>query len=124
MSVARTIGGSFAAPAIAAALATDKPPCVLLCLGAGDSAADIAALVAEMAPAALILVLLAPELSALSRAMAIAAIDPLALELAPATRIGVLDLQPGADPADIAAAASFLAGAAATSAQRLTIAPR
>ena len=58
---------------------------------------------------------------ALDRALLLAAIGPLAVELAPRTRIGAIDIAPGAALSDVAAAAAFLAGARSTTGQVLKI---
>jgi hypothetical protein len=77
----------------------------------------------EARGAAIVLLLIDPLVPALARAMLLAAIGPLAVELAPGIRIGALDLAAGAAPADIAAAAHFLARARSTTGQILRVAP-
>ncbi|QNA83460.1 hypothetical protein G4G27_05165 [Sphingomonas sp. So64.6b] len=74
----------------------------------------------EMTPE-MTLVLAGPDLTAIDRAMLLAAMGPLAIELAPARRIGVLDIADGAAAAEIAAAARFLIEAGSTTGQTLRI---
>lgn len=72
--------------------------------------------------AAMILVLVGPELNPVERVALIAAIGPLAVELAPGQRIGALDLTREASIADGVAAARFLCEAESTTGQVLRIA--
>lgn len=74
----------------------------------------------EMIPE-MTLVLAGPDLTAIDRAMLLAAIGPLAIELAPARRIGALDVADGAAAAEVAAAAGFLIEARSTTGQTLRI---
>ncbi|MGY4398890.1 hypothetical protein ACVWZA_004100 [Sphingomonas sp. UYAg733] len=67
------------------------------------------------------LILVGPDLTGIDRAMLVAAIAPLAIELAPARRIGALDVADGAAAADVAAAARFLIEAGSTTGQTLRI---
>ncbi len=55
------------------------------------------------------------------RAMMLAAIGPLAVELGPDRRIGALDIGIDGAPADIVSAARFLAGAGSTTGQILAL---
>ena len=77
----------------------------------------------QPAGAAVILLLIDPLVPALVRTMLLAAIGPLAIELAPGIRIGAIDVAAGAAPADVAAAAHFLATARSTTGQILRVAP-
>ena len=70
----------------------------------------------------IVLLLIDSSVSPLDRAMLIAAIGPLAVELAPRVRIGAIDVAAGAAPEDAAVAARFLAGARSTTGQVLTVA--
>jgi hypothetical protein len=72
-------------------------------------------------PAEMILLLAGSELTAVDRAALLAAIGPLAVELAPGRRIGALDLTRDASIADSVAAARFLCGAESTTGQVLRI---
>lgn len=74
------------------------------------------------ATADLVLLTIGPDMPALERAMLIAALGPLAIELAPARRLCALDIASSADLADVAAAAAFLARADSTTGQVLAIA--
>ncbi|MDB5707672.1 MAG: hypothetical protein JWN66_4788 [Sphingomonas bacterium] len=71
--------------------------------------------------AAIMLLLIDPLVPAVDRAMLLAAIGPLATELAPGTRIAAIDIASGAASADIAAAAHFLAKAQSTTGQVLRV---
>lgn len=75
------------------------------------------------AEAGIVLLLLDSSLPAIDRAMLIAAIGPLAVELASRTRIGAIDIMAGAADEDVVAAARFLAAARSTTGQILRIAP-
>lgn len=68
-----------------------------------------------------VLLLVASRIAALDRAMLLAAIGPLAAELAPRVRIGAVVAGPAAAAADVAAAAGFLARARSTTGQVLEI---
>ena len=74
------------------------------------------------AAADLVLLTIGPDVPAVERAMLIAALGPLAVELAPARRLCALDVAATADPDDVAAALAFLARAASTTGQVLAIA--
>ncbi|MES2451426.1 MAG: hypothetical protein V4610_12755 [Pseudomonadota bacterium] len=71
----------------------------------------------------IVLLLLDSPLPAIDRAMLIAAIGPLAVELASRARIGAIDVMAGAAAEDVAATARFLAAARSTTGQILRIAP-
>jgi membrane-bound ClpP family serine protease len=77
----------------------------------------------SQSPVPVILVLAAPGLDSMDRALSLAAIGTLAIRLAPDRRIGALDLADGAAIEDIVAAACFLAEAASTTGQILRIGP-
>lgn len=66
------------------------------------------------------LLLILPTVAAIDRAMLIAALGPLAIELAP-RRITALDVADGADIAAIIAAATYLVAARSTTGQSLRI---
>lgn len=87
----------------------------------GDDA-PVAELVARIraAPAELVLLLVTAETSPVDRAMLHAAIGPLAVERAPA-RVCALDIASSASETDVVAAASFLARAASTTGQLLSV---
>ena len=73
---------------------------------------------------ALVLLVLDPTVPNLDRAMLLAAIGPLAIEFAPAVRIGALDVAEGAEVDDVIAAARFLTSAASMTGQTLRITAR
>lgn len=73
------------------------------------------------ATAGMVLLLIDSSIPVIDRAMLIAAIGPLAVERAPHGRIGAIDVAPGAEPADVVAAAHFLMAARSTTGQTLTI---
>ena len=87
-------------------------------------AADVALLRAAADTSAMVLLVLAPIVPNLDKAMLLAAVGALAVELAPHTRIAALDLHEGADPTDVTAAAMFLAKAESTTGQILRITAR
>ena len=68
-----------------------------------------------------VLLFIAADVPALDRAMLRAAIGPLAIDVAPKTRLNALDIASGAADDDVVAAARFLAGAASTTGQLLEI---
>ncbi|WP_404368210.1 Rossmann fold domain-containing protein [Sphingomonas sp. MMS24-J45] len=84
-------------------------------------AADLAAVPDAVAVALLVI---ASDVPDLDRAMVLAAIGPLAAARAPAQRIAAIDVAPGADEADVVAAARFLAGAESSTGQALRITAR
>ena len=87
-----------------------------------------ASAVAEIRAAApqadMILLVIDGAVPNLDAAMLIAALGPLAVEVAPATRIVALQVATGADEDDVVVAAQFLTGAASTTGQVLRIGPR
>ena len=85
----------------------------------GSPADVIAELRGEAEHDAVVLLLL-PALSAIDRAMLLAALGPLAAELAP-RRIGAVDIAAGASIAPIVAAARHLAAARSTTGQCLRV---
>lgn len=89
-------------------------------VGPGD---DVVGLVRGAAGES-VLVMLDPALDPVELARARAAIGPLAVERAPATRVNALLAAAGADPIDVEAAAKFLEGACSTTGQVLDISPR
>lgn len=91
---------------------------------ADDAGAVAAAVRAARRGAAMVLVVIDAAVAPLDRAMAIAAVGPLAAEVAPATRIAALDLDRGGAPEDAITAALFLAAAGSTTGQVLRISPR
>ena len=90
--------------------------------GPGLGIADIVGKM-RSAEGEIILLLIDSEVAALDRAMLIAAIGPLAIERAPATRVGTIDIIGGAAQKDVEAAARFLATARSTTGQVLVVAP-
>lgn len=70
-----------------------------------------------------VLLVIDAQVAAIDRAMLIAAVGPLAIELAPQTRLVALDLAAGAGVADIVAAADYLVAATSTTGQVLRITP-
>ena len=85
-----------------------------------ESGGDIAALVRGAVGDSLVVVIPA-TLDALAMAQAKAAIGPLAVELAPATRVNAVVLAEAGDPADVDAAVAFLAQARSTTGQLIEI---
>ena len=77
---------------------------------------DIAALVRGAVGTSLV-VAISATLDALAMAQARAAIGPLAIELAPATRVNAVVLAEAGDPADVDAAVAFLENASSTTGQ-------
>lgn len=67
------------------------------------------------------MVVIPAALDALAMALAKAAIGPLAVELAPATRVNAVVLEEGGDPADVDAAVAFLEQARSTTGQLIEI---
>ena len=70
-----------------------------------------------------VLLIIEQSVGSLDRAMLLAAIGPLAVELAPGTRLSAIDILVGTNDADVAAAGRFLAAATSTTGQTLTIGP-
>lgn len=88
----------------------------VIALAAGATfGALVAAVRAEAAET--IIVDVAPDIAALERHLILAAIAPLAIELAPATRLCAIDVGVGAEAADVAAVRDWLAGADCTTGQ-------
>lgn len=85
-----------------------------------EPGADIAALVRGAVGDSLTVVI-PSTLDALAMAQARAAIGPLAVELAPATRVNAVALAEGADSADVDAAVAFLENAPSTTGQLIEI---
>ena len=81
---------------------------------------DIAALVRGAVGESVVVVIPA-TLDALAMAQARAAIGPLAVEFAPATRVNAVVLEEGGDPADVDAAVAFLEQARSTTGQLIEI---
>jgi hypothetical protein len=81
----------------------------------------VAAVRAAPRDAGVVVLVIEAGVAALERAMLLAAIGPLAQELAPATRLVALDLGEGALEADVVAAADYLTRAASTTGQVLRI---
>lgn len=94
---------------------------VRLRIGSGN---DAAALVRGAERAESILLFFDPALGVLETARARAAIGPLAVELAPATRVNALVPSADAHPEDVETAARFLEGARSTTGQVLEISAR
>ncbi len=88
-----------------------------------EAGAAVAAIVAALrqSEAEFALLVVDVPVPALDRALLLAAIEPLAVELAPHTRIGAIDVARGARIADVAPAAAFLAGARSTTGKILKI---
>lgn len=89
-----------------------------------EAGADCAALIeAVRAAAGDVAVVLGADLGALERALAIAAIGPLAIERAP-RRVNALDCGAGVAESDVARALAFLQTADCTTGQLLTLVAR
>lgn len=69
-----------------------------------------------------VLVIAGPDLAPIERAMILAAIGPLAIELGPDRRIGALDIAIEAGETDIVAVAKFLVAAESTTGQVVAVA--
>lgn len=91
-----------------------------IAVSSGD---DIAALV-RAAEGGSVLVMLDPALDQLALAQARAAIGPLAVERAPATRVNAVLPAVDAEPEDVEAAARFLESARSTTGQVLEVSGR
>lgn len=76
---------------------------------------------ARAGDAVVVLLMLMPAVAAIERAMLLAAVGPLAHELAP-RRIGAIDVAESASADRVVAAACFLAGARSTTGQVLRVA--
>jgi len=92
----------------------------VIALGAGATVGALVAAVQEGA-AEVIVVEVAPEIAALERHLILAAIAPLAIELAPATRLCAIDVGAGAAAEDVAAVRDWLAGADCTTGQVVAV---
>ena len=92
-------------------------------VGPGDDAAALAR-AAAAGGAGSVLLVFDPALAPLEVALARAALPPLAVELAPEVRVNALAAATDADPADVEAAAHFLAGARSTTGQVLDVSAR
>jgi hypothetical protein len=68
-----------------------------------------------------VLVMIDPDVAGISRAMLRAAIGPLAIASAPATRVNALDIAAGASTDAVIAAAAFLATAGSTTGQVIDV---
>ncbi len=92
----------------------------VIALAAGATVGALVAAVREGA-AEVIIVEVAPEIAALERHLILAAITPLAIELAPATRLCAIDVGAGAEADDVAAVRDWLAGAECTTGQVVAV---
>ncbi|MEG3178039.1 hypothetical protein U1872_17485 [Sphingomonas sp. RB3P16] len=88
-----------------------------------DTARDVDAIAAAPRDSGVVLVVIEATVAPLDRAMLCAAIGPLAVALAPQTRLVALDLADDADSAAAAAAAHYLLTASSTTGQIVRIAP-
>lgn len=91
-----------------------------------DAGCTTCAVIAELRAARVderdsVLLLIATDVPALDRAMLRAAIGPLAIDMAPTTRLNALDIANSAADDVVVAAARFLTGAASTTGQLLEI---
>lgn len=87
----------------------------------GDDRDAVTAVRAAPRDSGMVLLVIDGAVAALDRAMLIAAVAPLAVELAPQTRLGALDVGPEADGDAVVAAAEYLVGAHSTTGQVLEI---
>lgn len=120
----RSPGADPIASAVAAALAAAGMSGEVLIVAAGMSAGGIVdrlRAAAADSPAALVVVVRA-DVGEPDRAMLIAAIGPLAVAFAPATRLSLVDVGAGAAADATGAAACFLATAVSTTGQIVRIA--
>lgn len=109
------------AATVRAALA-DIPAAAIVVAEPGSGVVDIVGEV-RSAQGEIILLLIDSGVAALDRAMLIGAIGQLAIERAPATRIGTIDIVAGAAQKDVEAAARFLVTARSTTGQVLVVTP-
>lgn len=93
----------------------------VIALAAGATVGALVDAVRGGGAAAVIVVEVAPDIAALERHLILAAIAPLAIECAPATRLCAIDVEEGADPADVAALRDWLAGAECTTGQVVAV---
>ena len=92
----------------------------VITLGAGATVGALVAAVQESAAEAIV-VEVAPDIGPLERHLILAAIVPLAIELAPGTRLCAIDVGAGAEAEDVAAVRDWLAGAACTTGQVVAV---
>ena len=92
----------------------------MIALTAGATVGALVAAVQEGAADAII-VEVAPEIAALERHLILAAIGPLAIELAPGTRLCAIDMGAGAEAEDVAAVRDWLASAHCTTGQVVAV---
>jgi hypothetical protein len=116
MTAGPATGDLLSAVAVLVGGASESVRIVPAIVPIGDMIEQVRSVGAEM-----ILILAGPDLTGIDRAMLLAAIGPLAIELAPARRIGALDVADGAAVADVAATARFLIEAGSTTGQTLRI---
>lgn len=97
----------------------------VITLGAGATVGALVAAVRESAAAetatGVIVVEVAAGIVALERHLILAAIAPLAIELAPGTRLCAVDVGAGADAEDVAAVRDWLSGAECTTGQVVAV---
>ena len=105
--------------AVRESLAT-APGAVLIIAG-GEPVAETVRRVRDAKSTKIIVLLIDSRTSTIDRAMLISAVGPLAIELAPDTRIGAVEATPGATPEDVAEVAHFLTTARSTTGQILTV---
>lgn len=104
--------------AVAAALGTDA---TLVVAEADCTPGTVIDMVRAARAGDAVVLLLLPAVAAIERAMLLAAVGPLAHELAP-RRIGAIDVAESASADRVVAAARFLAGARSTTGQVLRVA--
>lgn len=97
----------------------------VITLGEDATVGALVAAVRESAAAGtatgVIVVEVAAGIAALERHLILAAIAPLAIELAPGTRLCAVDVGAGADAEDVAAVRDWLSGAECTTGQVVTV---
>lgn len=108
--------------AIVCAALADIPAATILVPESGCRVLDIIEKM-RAADGEIVLLLIDSDIAPLDRAMLIAAIGPLAIERAPSTRVGAIDIVAGAVQKDVEAAVRFLATARSTTGQMLVVAP-
>ncbi|OYY90162.1 MAG: hypothetical protein B7Y45_08755 [Sphingomonas sp. 28-66-16] len=128
MSVATLIGSGPLARAIEAALAAHPTPDAAACVvvaGPGQTAAALAEIVRDRAGAGAgaIVVVIGAASSPFDRHLMLAAIEPLAIELAPAARLCAISVDAGAADGAVVDAVRFLAEASCTTGQILAVGP-
>lgn len=106
-----------------AATATKVVPDYLVIVDPATVTALVQRIRASSAPATVIIIE-SGAAPALDTHVLVAAIEPLAIESAPNRRVCAVDVRPGADSADIAAAVDFLLRAQSVTGQILRIDPR